>query len=408
MSIIFPAMIGSGRHVFFSPAVAYAVTGAATGAAIRQRWLISVSACLLSLCGALNLNAAEPVVTNTTQQVPAASADSVANRTWSNQQRLLYYSIPVQVRFTPENAQLEEKIWAYLEGIDGIFNDYRDDTEIGKINKSGPGTYTLSPTLAEAFALAVTMNRITGGAFDITVGPLRRLYKQAREDGRFPTAEKIAEAKKYVGPHTFSLNDNVLTVHQANVTFDFGGLIKGMAVDYVIAQLKANGATAALVQCGGETGCYGLSMRGAFHKIGIPYPLDEQEDWCVIADRGTGFSGSTSGNYRLPIIIDGQEYYHVFDPLTGKPAALQVLSASLVFPANGHNGQADGLAKLGVLDPERFLRVVVEQGAQGMVLIKKSDGTVEERHSPGWPAFVHENYGMPKPIVISPPAGQQP
>jgi FAD:protein FMN transferase len=393
-------MFGTYRHAISPRASALICSGDV------RRLCIRTTACLLSisLFSGSGVNAAEvPALLQPQQNQPFAD-----NRTWSNQQRLLYYGIPVQVRFTPENAQLEEKVWNYLEGIDAIFNDYRDDTEIGTINASSKtvaGTYTLSPALAEAFALAIKMNGITNGAFDITVGPLRRLYRQAQTDGRFPSAEKIAEVKNYCGPQNFSLHGNVLTVHKAGVQFDFGGLVKGMAVERVIAQLKAAGATAALVQCGGETACFGLSMRGALHKIGIPYPLDEQEDWCVVKDQGTGFSGSTSGNYRLPVMIDNREYYHVIDPLTGMPASLHVLSVSVIFPELGRNGHAEGLAKLGVLDPDRFLRVAVEQGAQGMVLIKTATGKVEERHSPGWPAFVHATYGMPQP---SAPVGNQP
>ena len=327
------------------------------------------------------------------QEPPPTDAVAIANG-WSSEQRLLYYGIPVQVRFTPADQQLAEEAWRYLVGIDAIFNDYHEDSEIGRINRSGPATHTLSPQLAEAFATAVILNHLTGGAFDITVGPLRRLYRQAEKDGHFPTAEAIAEARSHLGPQTFTLDGATLSVLKPGVSFDFGGLIKGMAVDHVMAQLTRAGVTAALVQCGGETACFGLSPRGEHHRLGVPDPLDQEHLWCTLRDPGSGFGGSTSGNYRNALVIDGKEYYHVFDPRSGEPAATQVLSASVAFPAIGHNGMADGLAKLGILAPDRFLQVVQEQGGQGMILIRTPTGLIEERHTPGWPALCVESTPM--------------
>jgi FAD:protein FMN transferase len=333
-----------------------------------------------------------------TSACAAAEAESVNGAAWSSEQRLLYFGIPVQVRFTPANAQLAEEAWSYLVGIDAIFNDYHDDSEIGRINRGGPGTYTLSPQLAEAFTAAITLNRLSGGAFDITVGPLRRLYRQAEKDGHFPTAEAIAEARSRIGAETFVLDGMTLTVLKAGVSFDFGGLIKGMAVDHVMALLSRAGSTAALVQCGGETACFGFSPRGERHRLGIPDPLDPESLWCMLRDPGQGFGGSTSGNYRSALQIDGKEYYHVFDPRTGEPAATQVLSASVAFASLGHNGMADGLAKLGIIDPTRFLQVVQQQGGEGMVLVRLPSGMIEERRSPGWPAFCAD-ISTPSPSV---------
>ena len=161
-----------------------------------------------------------------------------------------------------------------------------------------------------------------------------------------------------------------------------------MAVDHVIGLLTQAGVSAALVQCGGETACFGHSPRGRPHRLGIPHPLGNEDDWCVVGGKASGFCGSTSSNAFQPIVINGQNYYHVFDVRSGQPAATHVLSASVAFSSFGHNGMADGLAKLGVIDPESFLRVVQEQGGQGMVLIQLPTGSIEERHSKEWPSFI--------------------
>ena len=74
---------------------------------------------------------------------------------WYQEIRDLYYGIPVQVRYYPENTQLTARVWAYLESIDDVFNDYKSGSEISAINRrNDAGDVTLSPMLADAFGKA--------------------------------------------------------------------------------------------------------------------------------------------------------------------------------------------------------------------------------------------------------------
>jgi len=311
---------------------------------------------------------------------------------WYGESRALYGGIPVMVRFTPADEALAAQAWAILAAIDEDFNDWRDDSAIGRINAGGPGDYALNPSLSEAFALSERMHGETGGVFDITVGPLRRLWRGAEKARRWPEQAEIDAVRARIGDGVYRRDGTRLSVLKPGVQFDFGGVCKGMAVDRVVALLRAAGCTAALVQVGGETGCWGLAPAQRPHRIGIPHPEAPDDPARLIArlqDAGTGLSGSTSGNYRNPIIILGKTLYHVYDPRTGLPSPTSVLSSSVVFPTTGRNGEADCLAKTGtLLEATVFFAMIERLGGQALLVVRAADGSIALRHTAGWPALL--------------------
>jgi thiamine biosynthesis lipoprotein len=304
---------------------------------------------------------------------------------WLEQCRLLYAGIPVTVAFQAADEALAAEIWAGFERIDEIFNDHRDDSELGRINAAAGGTFALSAPLAAAFEAAEHLQQISRGAFSPASGPLRRLWRQAARDDRAPDADALTDALAALDPAAWQRDGNRLTVRDPRVRFDFGGLVKGMAVDQAMAVLLDRGVPAALVQCGGETACRGLSRRGRPHVLGIPDPLAPDERlWCTLRDPGDGLSASTSANYRNPLCVAGHACHHIFLPQSGRPVTCDLLSVSVVFPRWGCNGLADGLATAGsVLGWRELLPLVVGLGGQALV-IAREDGRIAQHASAGW------------------------
>jgi thiamine biosynthesis lipoprotein len=297
---------------------------------------------------------------------------------------MLYFGIPVRVSFSPDNDALASEIWSYLKQVDDIFNDYRPDSEISRLNA---GESVNSAALIAALRTSQDAYKACGGAFDITVRSLRELWRQAEQTNTLPTHAEIAVAVARCGMRKLTVTDDGITLSDG-ATLDLGGIIKGIAIDQVYGMLTAAGAEAALIQIGGETMAFGISQRGKPHAIGIQHPIDLGELWAAVRDPGTGFSLSTSGNYRQPIVIQGQEYYHIFDPRTGKPVPGQVLSVSIVIPKPGHNWLADSLATTGaVLGPERALALIATQGAEALILVRERE-TIIEHATDGWAALI--------------------
>jgi thiamine biosynthesis lipoprotein len=329
----------------------------------------------------------------------AAPTDS---RRWSERTRALYYGIPVTVRFTPADPGLEERVWKYLGQVDDLFNDYRDDSEVGRLNlaldqwarDAGPGApgeahaavreFEVSEPFAEALRAAREYHRLTHGAFDVSVGRLRRLWKEAAKTGTLPTADEIAAARDACGLNGVSLDGRKLRVATPGLQFDFGGYIKGLAVDRAVEMLRRGGATAWLVQVGGETACFGQSPRGRPHVLGVQHPLLMDELWTTLADPGSGLCASSSGNYRAPIEIGGQVFYHIYDPRTGRPIDTNVLAVNVVFTGQGRNGMADALTKAGAILPRgEFLALMKQVDGQASVLVREADA-IREHRTDGW------------------------
>lgn len=307
---------------------------------------------------------------------------------WYQEVRDLYYGISVQVRYYPENAQLSKRVWAYLESIDGIFNDYKAESEISAINRrDAAGDVTLSPMLAEAFGKARQAWKLSDGVFDVTCAPIRKLWRQAAKQGVLPSDAEVVAVRERCGLNLTEQDGNRLTLAKAGVQFDFGGIVKGIIADHVIEMLKEGGAQNALVQIGGETAAFGLSQKNRPFRIAVQHPEQRDGTWCVIQARGDGLSASTSGNYENPIMINGREFYHIMDPRTGYPAKTEIVSVSIAFPETGKNWLADTLSTTGVLlGPEKTFSIVKQLGGEALFLIREN-GEIKETASPGWEAF---------------------
>ena len=158
-----------------------------------------------------------------TPAVPAPTEPS----TWSSKQRELYFGIPVQVRFQPADAALEHNIWAYLEKVDEVFNDYREDSETGRLNATlaNGREAQVSGELAEALRFAGRAYHKTDGAFDVTIGPLRDLWREAARKETLPKAEAIKRARDRCGFDKVKLDGRTVRTAVRGMRFDFGGCI---------------------------------------------------------------------------------------------------------------------------------------------------------------------------------------
>ncbi len=324
------------------------------------------------------------------KQLPLQEPAPAANE-WYHEQRELYFGVPVQVRFQGPDAELATAVWDYLEGIDDCFNDYRDDTEIAAINSGKKGEHSVSQQMSEALQIALQAHVLTSEAFDISVGPLRRLWKHAAQTAQMPTQDEIQNACIQVGMDKIYLANGQLYVLADAVSLDFGGIIKGIAVDHAMGMLRDAGKVHALVQVGGETAAMGLSTRQKPHAFAIPHPKNPSEIWAIVQDSGSGYSGCTSGNYRLPIMINGRPFYHIFDPRSGLPCAVHVLSVSVIFPQIGRNGLADALSTAGVvMGPETFIPLVESLGGDCLLLTENPNDEVLAHESRNWQRYVRK------------------
>lgn len=190
--------------------------------------------------------------------------------------------------------------------LDSILSDYRPDSELSRVcDIRGP----LSRDLMTVLKRAQRLSQETSGAFDITVGPLSRLWREARLKKRLPDAAAISQALSRSGYTRLQIDEAGRNVNCSTdgMRLDAGGIAKGYAADEALAMLRRAGIRSALVALSGDI------------AVGDPPPdkpgwrIKVQTETLLISNVGV----STSGDEFQFLEIDGHRYSHIIDPRSG-------------------------------------------------------------------------------------------
>lgn len=237
--------------------------------------------------------------------------------------RLQYRQIHmgVQVRIVAWAADSEagdracRAAFARIAELENIFSDYRPSSELMRLcARAGGPPMRVSDDLLTVLARGHALSEQTNGAFDATVGPYTRLWRQARKSGRLPTDGEWRSASELVGWQEMRLDPGARTVQLLvpGMQLDLGGIAKGYILDEALATLREHGISRALVQAGGEIvagdappGQSGWKVKLAYAKPGHRYVRLE-----------TG-AVSSSGDTEQFVEIDGRRYSHIIDPRVG-------------------------------------------------------------------------------------------
>jgi thiamine biosynthesis lipoprotein len=282
----------------------------------------------------------------------------------------------------PAGAKLPEGISAgvhdTLEAINEKMSTYLPDSEISRFNQSpGPGWIEVSAQTAGVVAEAIKIGRLTGGALDITVGPLVDLWHfgpgHDSDIAAAPTDQEIEEVRSRVGLEAVEvrLDPPALFKKETGVRIDLSSIAKGYAVDQAAEFLIGRGISNFMIEVGGEIRVHGNSARGGAWNIAVEAPLigvRQSQRIMSLKDMGV----ATSGDYRNYFEENGRRYSHIIDPQTGRPVTHDLASVTVLSPSCM---QADGLATaILVLGPEKGWQLAVEQEWAVYLLIRNPRG----------------------------------
>lgn len=262
--------------------------------------------------------------------------------------------------------------FARIAALDASMSDYRPTSELMQLcSKAGGPPVEVSPQLFFVLQRAQEVSRLSEGAFDVTVGPIVRLWRLSRRSQRLPEPDKLAAARALVGWQNIELNAEKRTVRlqKPGMQLDLGGIAKGYAADEALAALKKQGINRALVAAGGD--------------IAVSAPPPGKAGWTVAIeplDRETGKPGdelllrdaaiSTSGDANQFVEIDGKRYSHIVDPHTGL-GLLGRMSVTVIAP---RGIQADSLTKtVCVLGPEKGLALLGKVSGVSARMVRLGD-----------------------------------
>jgi FAD:protein FMN transferase len=238
------------------------------------------------------------------------------------------------ITYSSKNQEdLKPLIDSLLDSFNLSLSIYNNRSVISRFNRNDPGVKA-DDMFTEVFRKSEEVNRITGGAFDITVAPIvNALGFGSSKDTMNVDSAMIDSLLQYVGMAKVSLKDGRILKQNPHVMLDVNALAQGYSVDIVCRFLESRGIRNYLVEIGGEIRARGKNPSGQAWNVGI----DKPEEGNVVPGaelqtviRLKNRSLATSGNYRKYYERNGVKYVHTIDPKTGHPVISNLLSATVV------------------------------------------------------------------------------
>ncbi|MGD0774169.1 MAG: FAD:protein FMN transferase [Candidatus Solibacter sp.] len=218
--------------------------------------------------------------------------------------------------------------------LDELLSNYQPGSQWSEVNRNAASRpVKVSPELFDLLSACLEYSRESEGAFDITVGPLMKVWGFYKGSGHLPHKPEVAAALAKVGYRHIQLDRAAGTVRfdRPGVEMDPGGVGKGYAVDRMVDILRQNGVQIALV-AGSGSSIYGMGAppdepRG--WPVKIKDPWDNRKTLAEVWLKDNSLS--TSGSYEKFFRAEGRIYAHIMDPRTGYPAQGSI-SVSVVAP----------------------------------------------------------------------------
>lgn len=246
---------------------------------------------------------------------------------------------------TNDLNDLKIQILENLNAIEEVASNYRDSSEVSRFN-SGPYNEWLpiSEALCSMLSLALQASEDSGGAFDITVGPLVELWGFGKTSSttKPPSTADIDLARSTIGSSNIDVDcrRNAANKTRPNLAIDLSGWAKGYAVDQIAVQLERLGLQNFIVEVGGEIRAKGRPDSTRNFVVAIENPLSPQHSHLPRIKLVDG-AIATSGNYRNFFEFDGRRYSHTIDPRTGWPTTHNLEAVTVMHPSAAY---ADALA----------------------------------------------------------------
>ena len=274
----------------------------------------------------------------------------------------------------PAAATIIAEVLDEVAKLEGRISSWQSDSDTTRVNtEAGKFPIEVSPELHELLTIAIRWARRTGGAFDVTGGPLYELWGEARRQKTLPSAEAINAVLPQVGYQNIELGDETVRLSTAGMRLGFGSIGKGFAADQAAAKLRASNFTNFIVDAGGDLVVSGRHGDSPW-SVGIRHPRTEE---LLAMTELTDSAIATSGDYEQYLLADGRRFSHIIDPRSGWP--VETVASVVVTAATG--ADADALATgLFVLGPDQGI-ALVEQISSVEALFVMGDGALH--HSAG-------------------------
>jgi len=258
-----------------------------------------------------------------------------------------------------------------ISRLEKLLSSYDPASDVSLISKAaGEGAVKVSPEVVEVILRALEISRLSGGAFDPTVGALGRAWGYSGEKGHVPATEEVGALLPLVDYTAVAVDEVNSTVMLAKkgMVLNLGGVAKGFIVGRAIGVLKAAGMKRGIVHAGGDMTVF-QTNGGEDFIVGIQHPRKKR----LLGEmRVSSGAVATSGDYERFFMKDGIRYHHILDPATGFPARRsESATITSIDPT-----QADALSTAAfVMGPASGIEMIEKiDGVEGLIV--DTDGRV--------------------------------
>jgi thiamine biosynthesis lipoprotein len=244
------------------------------------------------------------------------------------------FAVYLYARSEAEASGLADEVFEEVDRIEQELSNYRDSSELSRIDREAAlAPITTDPETYRFLEQSQHWSTASDGAFDITVGPLMKVWGFFDHKGQIPSKEELERIRPMVGYRNIELDPATRTVHfrVAGVDLDPGGIGKGFAVDAAVAILRARHVAAALISAGSST-VYALGSppgkRG--WTVVVPDGSPEHVTISTVVLRDTSLSSANCNEKNFT--AGGHLYCHIMDPRTLQPVEGR-LHVSIIDPS---------------------------------------------------------------------------
>ena len=275
--------------------------------------------------------------------------------------------------YDAQDQTLLDACFDEIRRLEALLSADAEGSDIQRINDAAGGApVSVSSETIRMLEDAARFSALTGGAFDITMGPLTVLWNISGGGTVVPEPEAVAAAKAHVDYRNIEITGNEVRLARTGMRIDPGAIAKGYIGERVKALLLENGVQSALIDLGGNILAVGSRLDGKPFHVGLQKPDAPSGTVCAVLD-AADVSVVTAGDYERYFEQDGVRYHHILDPATGEPAR-SGLSAATIVAADSTAADALSTAVL-ILGAQKGLALVESLDGIECVLIGQ-DGTI--------------------------------
>jgi len=291
-----------------------------------------------------------------------------------------------------QSEEVMTKAFDRIKQIDDRMSANKEGTEVDAIALAAGKSYVkVSDDTFYVIQKGLEYCAKSGGVFDISIGPLVKLWGIGTDAARLPSQEEIDAKRSLVNYKDVLINtaDKSVMLKQEGMSLDLGGIAKGYAADEVKRVLKENGVEHAIINLGGNVIAMNSNVNGQPWNIGIQNPFETRGD-IVGSISVTDKTIVTSGIYERYLEVNGVRYHHILNPFTGYPMDSGLASVTVITDSSidadamtknlFYSGVEKGLEYLKQNNPDvqaifitKDKKVYVTDGLKGNISITNSE-----------------------------------